>query len=145
MLDVPAPTMLDVPARQSPTLDVPAHLAYNICSNRPPLWTIGCITTGPSNPHDSNLVATVDSGFQQLNLMLDVSAQTMLEALAVFDYIVRSTSSLICNLDFSMGAIWGACHKYWGTVDFEKGQRLLHAGPVESSCSGQYRHRVNML
>jgi hypothetical protein len=52
MLDVPAPPMLNVPARQSPMLDAPAHLAYINCSNSPPLWTLGCITPGPSNPHD---------------------------------------------------------------------------------------------
>jgi hypothetical protein len=86
---------LSVLARQSPTLDAPAHLAYPICSNSPPFWTLGCITSGPSNPHDPGPSATVDSKFLLLNLMLDVPAQTMLEVLADFLNIMRRISLLL--------------------------------------------------
>jgi hypothetical protein len=60
MLDVPAPPTLDVPARQSPTLNTPATLAYNTCSNSPPLRMLGC-TYGPSNSCDPGSV-TAGSG-----------------------------------------------------------------------------------
>jgi hypothetical protein len=52
MLNAPALSMLDVPTRQSPMLNVPAHLAHIICSNYLFFRTLGCITSGPSNPHD---------------------------------------------------------------------------------------------
>ena len=56
----PEPMMLDVPARQSPTLNTPATLAYNTWSNSPPLRTLGC-TYGPSNSCDPGSV-TAGSG-----------------------------------------------------------------------------------
>ena len=95
MLEMPTPPMLDVPARLSPTPDFPAHLAHIICSNSPPLWTLDCITSGPSNPHDPGPSATVDSKLLQLNLMLDVPAQTMLEVLADSFNIIRSINRLL--------------------------------------------------
>jgi hypothetical protein len=88
--------MLDVPAQLSPTLDFPAHLAYFIRSNGPPLWTQGCINSGPSNPHDPGPSATVHSEFLQSNLTLDIPAQTMPEALAE---TLKSASLLLWTLE----------------------------------------------
>jgi len=52
MLDVSAPTMLVLPARQLPTLDVPTHLALLIGSSSPVLWILDYIASGGWNPHD---------------------------------------------------------------------------------------------
>jgi hypothetical protein len=93
MLDVPAPLTLDDPAHQSSTLDFPAHLAHPICGNSPPHWTLGCITPGPSNPHDPGPSATVD--LEKLNLMLYVPAQTILSVLVDPLNTIRSTSLLL--------------------------------------------------
>jgi hypothetical protein len=97
MLDVPAPPMLDEPAQQSPTLDAPVHLAYPICMNSPPLWTFGCMISRPSNPHDLEPAATVDSGCLQLKPMLDVLTLAMQ---VCYDHITRSTSPLFWNFGF---------------------------------------------
>ena len=78
LLDAPAPPMLDVPARQSPTLDSPAHLAYPLCSNSPPFWNLGCITSGPSNPHDPGPSATADAKFLRLYLTEDIRSTSRL-------------------------------------------------------------------
>jgi len=59
ILVVPAPTMLVVLARQSPTLDVPTQLALLIGSNSPLLSTIDYIFSKTSNPHVPGPLATV--------------------------------------------------------------------------------------
>jgi hypothetical protein len=99
MLDVPAPSMLDVPARQSPTLDLLAHLAHIIRSNSPPPWTLDCIISGPSNPHDPGPSATVDPGRLQSNLILDAPAQMLVEPIYPV-HSIRSISLLLWTLDF---------------------------------------------
>jgi hypothetical protein len=113
MLDVPAPPTLDVPARQLPTLDVSAHLAYITRSNSPPLWTLGCITSGPSNPHDPRPSAPVDSGCLQSILTLDMSAQIMLEVMAYLPYIIRSTSPHLWG--------WSSGHRHTANTQCQVG------------------------
>jgi hypothetical protein len=58
MLVVPA-SMLVVPARQPPTLDVPTQLALLIGSNNPLLATLDYIASKTWNPHVTGPSATV--------------------------------------------------------------------------------------
>ena len=86
MLEVPAPTMLDVPARKSPTLDMSTQLAFLICSNSPLLRTLGCTASGPSNPHDPGPpAATAGRTVALIYIILPIIMTTI--QFATYDYL----------------------------------------------------------
>jgi hypothetical protein len=86
MLEVPAPTMLDVPARQLPTLDVPMQLAFLNCSNRLFSRTLDCIASGPSNPHDPGPLAVTTGRIVALIYIIAPIIMTIIQ-FAKYDYL----------------------------------------------------------
>jgi len=86
MLEVPAPTMLDVPARQLSTLYVPMQLAFLICSNRLFSRTLDCITSGPSNPHDPGPLAGTAGRIVALIYIIAPIIMTIIQ-FAKYDYL----------------------------------------------------------
>jgi hypothetical protein len=86
ILEVPAPTKLDVPARKSPTLDMSTQLAFLICSNSPLLRTLGCTASGPSNPHDPGPPAAIAGRTVALIYIILPIIMTTIQ-FATYDYL----------------------------------------------------------